>query len=188
MHQPILSNYPLPTRLALLGDFAAFIRAGQHQPANKQVPAQTVLLALRAISETHILDGQPDPLADEKGQRHIILKRQIENYRRHDPSPKRKLALPHIAIKYLNVTRADNNPRYQAIHDLCTIAWFLLRVGEYTQTTQTVDAQYNSAWKMSHYGTTHRFFAPPYHSRPYSLNAQLPHFVSQIKRTAAAIK
>ncbi|KAG7346624.1 hypothetical protein IV203_005693 [Nitzschia inconspicua] len=138
MHQPILSNYPLPTRLALLGAFAAFIRAGQHQPANKQVSAQTVLLALRAISQTHMLDGQPDPLADEKGQRHIILKRQIENYRRHDPSPKRKLALPHIAIKYLNVTRADNNPRYQAIHDLCTIAWFyLLRVGEYTQTTQT---------------------------------------------------
>ncbi|KAG7360527.1 hypothetical protein IV203_035626 [Nitzschia inconspicua] len=138
MHQPILSNYPLPTRLALLGAFAAFIRAGQHQPANKQVSAQTVLLALRAISQTHMLDGQPDPLADEKGQRHIILKRQIENYRRHDPPPKRKLALPHLAIEYLNVTRADNNPLYQAIHDLCTIAWFyLLRVGEYTQTTQT---------------------------------------------------
>ncbi|KAG7349649.1 hypothetical protein IV203_012246 [Nitzschia inconspicua] len=138
MHQPILSNYPLPTRLALLGAFAAFIQAGQHQPANKQVSAQTVLLALRAISQTHMLDGQPDPLADKKGQRHIILKRQIENYCRHDPSPKRKLALPHITIKYLNVTRADNNPRYQAIHDLCTIAWFyLLRVGEYTQTSQS---------------------------------------------------
>ncbi|KAG7353946.1 hypothetical protein IV203_003302 [Nitzschia inconspicua] len=138
MHQPILSNYPLPTRLALLGAFAAFIRAGQHQPANKQVSAQTVLLALCAISQTHMLDGQPDPLADEKGQRHILLRRQIENYRRHDPPPKRKLALPNIAIEYLNVTRADNNPRYQAIHDLCTIAWFyLLRVGEYTQTTQT---------------------------------------------------
>ncbi|KAG7352982.1 hypothetical protein IV203_009030 [Nitzschia inconspicua] len=134
----LLRPQPLAMELALLGAFAAFIRAGQHQPANKQVSAQTVLLALRAISQTHMLDGQPDPLADEKGQRHILLRRQIENYRQHDPPPKRKLALPHIAIKYLNVTRADNNPRYQAIHDLCTIAWFyLLRVGEYTQTTQT---------------------------------------------------
>ncbi|KAG7338688.1 hypothetical protein IV203_037292 [Nitzschia inconspicua] len=51
---------------------------------------------------------------------------------------KKAKALPQIAIKYLNVTRADNNPRYQAIHDHCTIAWFyLLRVGEYTQTIQT---------------------------------------------------
>ena len=136
LHQPVISQVPLSTRLALLGAFAAFIRSGQYQHPCKQVRAQTVLLALRAISQTHMLDGQPDPLADEKGQRHIILKRQIENYRRNDPPPKHKLALPHIAIKHLNITRPDKNPRYQAIHDLCTIAWFyLLRVGEYTHTS-----------------------------------------------------
>ncbi|KAG7373604.1 hypothetical protein IV203_034328 [Nitzschia inconspicua] len=42
------------------------------------------------------------------------------------------------------------------------------------QPKQPVDAQYNSAWKMSHYGTTHRFFTPPYHSRPCSLNVTCP--------------
>jgi hypothetical protein len=121
--------------LALLGAFAAFVRAGQHQQPCRPVRAQTVALALRAVSQTHALDGEQNPLANEKGNIHVTLQRQIESYKRQDPPSQHKLALPYIAIHHLNITRPDNNPQFQAIHDLCTIAWFyLLRVGEYTHT------------------------------------------------------
>ncbi|KAG7339093.1 hypothetical protein IV203_025823 [Nitzschia inconspicua] len=124
------TTHCLPDLICWEPSLHLFGLANTNQQKSKSPPKQSYW---HAISQTHMLDGQPDPLADEKGQRHIILKRQIENYRRHDPPPKQKLAFPHIAIKYLNVTRADTNPRYQAIHNLCTIAWiYLLHVGEYT--------------------------------------------------------
>jgi hypothetical protein len=86
-----------------------------------------------------VLAGKQSPLAGEtEGKIHLVLRRQIEKYKRDDPSTKRKIALPYSAIKHLCQTRLDHNPKQQAIHDLCTIAWFyLLRVGEYTTTATT---------------------------------------------------
>ncbi|KAG7368937.1 hypothetical protein IV203_031680 [Nitzschia inconspicua] len=111
--------------------------ANTNQQINKSPPKQSYWHYVPSPRPTCWMDNQT-PWLTKKAKGTSFSDAKLRNYRRHDPPPKRKLALPHIAIKYLNVTRADNNPRYQAIHDLCTIAWFyLLHVGEYTQTTQT---------------------------------------------------
>jgi hypothetical protein len=133
-------DLPRAEQITLLAAFSEFIRSGKYRTRRREVGAQTVLLALQAIAQTHVLAGKQSPLAGEtEGKIHLVLRRQIEKYQRDDTSTKRKIALPYTAIKRLCQTRLDHNPKQQAIHDLCTIAWFyLLRVGEYTTTATTV--------------------------------------------------
>jgi hypothetical protein len=58
----------------------------------------------------------------------------IEGYRRQDPPPKPKLAVPvQVATTAAKAATLTTNPLEQAINDLVNIAfYFLLRVGEYT--------------------------------------------------------
>ena len=60
----------------------------------------------------------------------------LEGYRRVDPAPSRKLAVPISVVHYIIRKAAHfNTPRQRAIANLCTIAfYYLLRAGEYSYT------------------------------------------------------
>ena len=64
------------------------------------------------------------------------IARQIEAYRREDPPPKSKLAIPVSVLHHLQRLRSiASQEKQRTTCDLCIIAFFyLLRVGEYTYT------------------------------------------------------
>ena len=113
--------------------FAEFVRTGGCGK-EKRVRATTVQVALRAIGTTCEMDGLPNPLYRCEGRYLRPLERQIESFRRIDPPPQHKLAVPvSVAEHLVQVGRAAKSARDQAVGDLVTIAfYYLLRVGEYT--------------------------------------------------------
>jgi hypothetical protein len=118
--------------------FAAKVRRGDLGRGH-QVGHQTVQVALRAIGTTFELDGQPNPLYRcASSQRYWkALERQIEGYRRQDPPPQAKLAVP-VTVPHWAVDHGlakGSTTKQQAAGDLTLIAfYYLLRVGEYTLT------------------------------------------------------
>jgi hypothetical protein len=115
--------------------FAAWIREGK-AGRGARVGAQTVQVALRAIGTKFELDHQPNPIYRPDGTKEYWkpLARMIEGYRRQDPPPKPKLAVPvEVATTAAKAAIISTQPLEQAINDLVNIAfYFLLRVGEYT--------------------------------------------------------
>ena len=138
-----LSNINRQQQIALLGAFAHHVRSGHHTRTQYDRPrptsAQRVTVALRAVSQTIILDGGTSPVETAKGTYPLQLQRIISAYTRDDPAPKPKLALPFSAIQHIHdLSCLTTDPKYSAISDLCIIAWyFLLRVGEYTHANRS---------------------------------------------------
>ena len=115
--------------------FAAFVRQGSVD-RGKQVGAQTVRVALRAIGAHFELDARPNPCYCD-GYTHKCWKapeQQIEGYRRADPVPQAKLAVP-VSVPRWCVTEGirSDQPKARAVGDLTNAAfYYLLRVGECT--------------------------------------------------------
>jgi len=134
---PDLQNVPRAKATELLVTFASHVRTrGQHH-ASKPVRAQTVSVALSAISKTIQLAGQPPLLGRAPGQAWPVRIRELlEGYHREDPPPRSQLAIPVQVLEHLHRQSQANPTSIQAAQtDLCIIAFFyLLRVGEYTYT------------------------------------------------------
>jgi hypothetical protein len=129
----MLTGVPDPLRIELLLGFAHRIRWGHYGDGTK-VRAGSVQVALRAIGKTFELDGLPNPTYRSEGKYWLKLQRQIEAYRRQDPPPQHKLAVPVSVVNHLvEIGTASKSDKLQASCDMATIAfYFLLRVGEYT--------------------------------------------------------
>ena len=137
---PNLSTTSPPEQIAILGAFASYIRAGHHKGSKReQVSAETVQVALRAISTTLQLAGQPNPLVGAQGKYPKAITQQLEGYKRSDPPSRPQLAAPlHLIQFILAQLSASPRPRDQALADSLVIAfYFLLRVGEYTYSNPT---------------------------------------------------
>ena len=80
------------------------------------------------------MDGLPNPTYRSEGRYWLKLERLIEAYRRQDPPPQHKLAVPVAVVNHLMaVGGKSNSDKLKAICDMSAIAfYFLLRVGEYT--------------------------------------------------------
>jgi integrase len=115
--------------------FAEFVRRGS-VGRGRQVGAQSVQVALRAIGAHFELDSKPNPCYKD-GTTPVYWKalaQQIEGYRRHDPVPQAKLAVP-VSVPHWCVRHGldSTSPKAQAVGDLTITAfYYLLRVGEYT--------------------------------------------------------
>jgi hypothetical protein len=132
---PLLTDLPHPERLALVQAFAHWVRSG-NTGRNDRVGTKRVQQALAAVAKTFQLDHQPSPTYQEQSRAVYwpSLKQQIECYRREDPPPQRKLAVP-ITVPHSIVVNSlyCASPKQQALADLiCVAFYFLLRVGEYT--------------------------------------------------------
>ena len=134
---PHLTHLTPPQRLDLVQAYAHWVRAG-HAGRKDRVSAKRVQQALAAVASAHHMALKPSPTyQDQARQTHWpALKQQTEAYRREDPPPKRKLALP-ITVPHFIVQQGLQTtiPFYQALADLICIAfYFLLRIGEYAYT------------------------------------------------------
>jgi len=133
--QPNLQGVPHGKATELLVTFAGHVRTkGKHNPS-KQVRAQTVSVALSAISKTIQLAGQPPLLGRAPGQAWPVrIHELLEGYHREDPPPRSQLALPVQVLEHIYHQSQATPTSLQATQsDLCIIAFFyLLRVGEYT--------------------------------------------------------
>jgi hypothetical protein len=129
----MLSSVQDPERIELLTVFAERVQTG-HYGNGATVRAGTVQVALRAIGKTFEMDGLPNPTYRCEGRYWLKLERLIEAYRRQDPPPQHKLAVPVSLINHLHeLGTTSKSDKVQAICDMSAIAfYFLLRVGEYT--------------------------------------------------------
>lgn len=138
-HNPHLPQLTPQQRLDLVQAYAHWVRHG-HAGRKNRVGAKRVQQALAAVSATHQLALQPSPAYQDQARQSYwpALKQQLESYRRDDPPPQRKLAVP-ISVPHFIVTQGLHStlPSYQALADLINIAfYFLLRIGEYAYTPQ----------------------------------------------------
>jgi hypothetical protein len=123
------------TTVATLQAFAEFVRRGS-VGRGRQVGTQTVQVALRSIGAHFELDAKPNPCYKDGTTPKYwkALEQQIEGYRRQDPVPQAKLAIP-VSVPRWCVAQGINSdsPKAEAIGDLTNAAfYYLLRVGEYT--------------------------------------------------------
>ena len=116
--------------------FAARVRTG-HYGRKNQVKVQSVADALSAITKTHELAGEPSPVLQAPGTYTVPVARLVEGFRREDPPPVAQIAVPvGVPCECRRRAYLGTCPKDRAIGDLAVIAFFyLLRVGEYTITT-----------------------------------------------------
>jgi hypothetical protein len=135
-----LQATPIQKRLIVLTAFAEWVRSGACG-RGKKVRAPTVQVALRALGQTFELAGEPNPIYRSEQRYFKAIERQIEGFRREDPPPKPKLAVPPTVPAWLHHRgQASTQQKYVTIGALGLIAfYYLLRVGEYT----TKDARQN---------------------------------------------
>jgi len=132
-----LTGISTEARTDALLTFAVAIRSGKYGQKH-QVGVQSVEKALRHVAQAFVLARVPDPRRQfsttKEFDRPIALL--IKKYRDEDPPPKPKLAIPVSTIETLK--RGYTFSQYHsAIADLVIIAFFfLLRVGEYTQSSK----------------------------------------------------
>ena len=129
-----LGNTPRPQQEAILAAYTHHVRSGGFSNGKQQVRAQTVQMVLSAITATLLLDGQQSPLVHEKGSYPKPISQLLEGYKREDPPPQPKLAVP-VRVPNLLVTTGTHSvcQKTKAIGDMAIIAfYYLLRVGEYT--------------------------------------------------------
>jgi hypothetical protein len=114
--------------------FAEHVRSGGVSPGKREVRVQTVQVSLRAVAAKFEMDGQSNPGVTAQRKYHQKISQLIEGYRRNDPAPKYKLAVPLTVPTYMYNYGRTGNAKHKAIGDMALIAfYYLLRVGEYTR-------------------------------------------------------
>jgi hypothetical protein len=79
------------------------------------------------------MDGQPNLVVMVQGKYHQKISQLIEGYRRNDPAPKYKLAVPLTVPTYMYNYGKTGIVKNKALGDMALIAfYYLFRVGEYT--------------------------------------------------------
>ena len=127
-------HQPTKVQIELLTAFATHVRHGRFLAQKYQVCTKTVQVALRAVTKKFELDGQQNPLVNSQGVYTQKIKQLLNGFRKFDPPPKRKLAIP-LAVPAWLLQQGLNSTdsQYKAIGDLTIIAfYFLLQPGEYT--------------------------------------------------------
>ena len=136
---PLLKDTNITDQVNHLCAFAQWVRSGAAGKGNR-VRAQTVQVALCSIGAHFELDNKANPTYRPNTDRRYWkrLERQIEGYKRQDPAPIPKLAVPvSIAAHASKYAQAATTSKQEATADLTNIAfYYLLRVGEYTYTSQ----------------------------------------------------
>jgi hypothetical protein len=132
---PYLDDKRADTLLILVG-FAERVRRGNYG-RGKTVGVQQVTVALRAIGKTCELAGKPNPVYRAEQKYLLPIERQVECYRREDPPPVPELAVPVAVPNWLckQGMKSGASRKNQAVGLQVIIGfYFLLRVGEYTNT------------------------------------------------------
>ena len=81
-------------KIKLLAAFGTHVRQGRFSRPQCQVRTETVQVALWAVTKKFELDGQRNPLVNSQGVYTQKIKQLLNGFRKFDPPPKRKLAIP----------------------------------------------------------------------------------------------
>ena len=131
---PFCFHQSTQDKIELLAAFGTHVRYGRFSRPTREVRTETVQVALRAVTKKFELDGQQNPLVNSQGVYTQKIKQLLNGFRKFDPPPKRKLAIPlSVPVWLLKRGLSSTDPLHAAVGDLVIIAfYFLLRPGEYT--------------------------------------------------------
>lgn len=110
---------------------------GDLSPSKAAVHGKTVGDALRSVGQTLANLGYGDPRLLSSGKLTFRLSRQLSSYTKKDPPPSRVKPIPCSILSHtVHTLRLAHHPRSTTIADMLTLGfYFLLRPGEYAQTT-----------------------------------------------------
>ncbi len=117
----------------MLLTFAVAVREGQYG-IGRQVKAQSVTAALRAVAQRYVLDRHSNPRRTSPAQHHLNLPiaRLLKKFKDKDPPLQPKLVIPVSTIGKI-ATKYTFSTHHKAVADLVIIAFFyFLRVGKFT--------------------------------------------------------
>ena len=131
---PYCLHQPTEVQIKLLAAFGTHVRHGRFSQPIRKVCTKTVQVALQTVTKKFELDGQRNPLVNLQGIYTQKIKQLLNGFRKFDPPPKRKLAIPlSVPVWLLKLGLSSTDPLHAAVGDLVIIAfYFLLRPGEYT--------------------------------------------------------
>jgi hypothetical protein len=143
-----LWNLSHSERIDVLVLFAQHVRSGGVSPGKREVCAQTVVVLLRAVAAKFEMDGQSYTVVTAQGKYHQKISQRIEGYRRDNPAPKYKIAVPLTVPTYMYNYGKTGNAKHKAIGDMALIAfYYLLRVGELRARGMNALGHNNSGYK-----------------------------------------
>ena len=117
----------------MLVSYGRYVRAGGLSNREYQVRVTTVALIYRAINKTLQLEGKSSPVETKEGNYEPAISQLLEGYKRQDPPPEPKLAVPVSVPNMMYVMKQNGNERDKCVGDFGLIAfYYLLHVGEYT--------------------------------------------------------
>ena len=129
-----LSDPSLPS-VEILQVYGHRVRHGCYSKLSS-VRADSVAAAWRAVAQTHLLEGRPDPRKPSNSTSTSLdlrLSRQLRHYSFQDPPPKREKAVPLGLV--MDIAKSALTLRERCIADLIILAlFFCLRSCEYTKT------------------------------------------------------
>ena len=130
-----LSDPAIPS-VEIIQVYGHRIRHG-HFSRKPGVRADSVATAWRAIAQTHLLEGRPDPRKPPNSTSislDLRLSRQLRNYSFVDPPPAREKAIPLGLV--MDIAKSASTVKHLCISQLTILAlFFCLRSCEYTKTS-----------------------------------------------------
>ena len=131
---PYLENFSAINRTRILCAFMDEVRNGKFakQPSVKGTTAKQ---AADNVATTILSSGRKDPRLDQRGETHMMFKRQNKAYKKEDKPTKHQKAIPPEVYRQLLQLAA--HPRAMARAELLAAAlWFCMRSCEYSKTSR----------------------------------------------------
>ena len=120
-------------RIRTLCAFLHAVRRGDFSPDRNQIMGETASTTINYVAATIITSGGKDPRLDSIHNYSLLLRRQVQSYKKLDPKTKHQKAIPPEVYHF--ILRRANNQRLRArAKILCVNLFFASRSCEYSKT------------------------------------------------------
>lgn len=130
---PLLQELDSPKRIRIMCAFLHSLRRGDFSPDGNPIKGNTASATIDHVAATIVTSGGVDPRLDSSNKKSLLINRQLQGYKKVDPTTKHQKAIPPEVFRF--ILRRGNNPRGKAIAELlCGALFFGNRSCEYSCT------------------------------------------------------
>lgn len=130
---PYLQQLSCPQRIRTMCAFMHALRRGDFSPGGAQIKGKTAKTTVDHVAATIVASDGQDPRFDSSNNESLILKRQVQGYKKSDPKTKHQKAIPPEVYRF--ILRRAQHPRSRAKAELlCGNLFFASRSCEYSKT------------------------------------------------------
>ena len=113
---PYLQQLSCPQRIRTMCAFMHALRRGDFSPGGAQIKGKTAKATVNHVAATIVASDGQDPRFDSSNNESLILKRQVQGYKKSDPKTKHQKAIPpevyRSSFEEHNTHVAERKPNY----------------------------------------------------------------------------